>query len=514
MLVYTYIILAFFQASPQSSTHQVDPTEAVTVLIKQADTFSNPSEVLERLNNALDYQASISDSLLSVLYYKLGVALGRSYASDSATTYFNKVLDICGKTGDKNMTVAAYNGLGNIARNMSKNEEAADLFKMALDIAESEETVRLMGWRARLLGNMAGIFFDVEDYQTALEYSSKGLGYAKRIGEKGSTAMGHVQMGYVFNAMGRSDSALSHNKKAAVLLEQLQDSAGLIYQYYNIAGIYKKLKDYDQARRYFQKCLEIAEPFGEVETYIGSLYHLGSIAFGENKLEKSQEFAFAALKEAKGNTVLAVLVDTYSLLYEIHKKKGLYRKALEYRDLEVYLRDSLKSEETLQKINDFKVKYETAEKEKMIVQLNAQNQVKQLELDRRSLYQKLLITALILILIGAWYVYSVQRNKSKLREEVMAAELSELRIKIRQMLGKYEGKMDVDVKALNDKLMTPLSEREFDVLNHIFSQKSNQEIADALFVSINTVKTHLKNIYSKLGVSNRKEALEAVSRSD
>ncbi|KAJ1441021.1 transcription regulator LuxR, partial [Ochromonadaceae sp. CCMP2298] len=55
-----------------------------------------------------------------------------------------------------------------------------------------------------------------------------------------------------------------------------------------------------------------------------------------------------------------------------------------------------------------------------------------------------------------------------------------------------------------------LSEREFQILNLTISDKSNKEIADLIFVSVNTVKFHLKNIYEKLGVTNRKEAINFV----
>ncbi|MEQ9297045.1 MAG: response regulator transcription factor [Cyclobacteriaceae bacterium] len=52
-----------------------------------------------------------------------------------------------------------------------------------------------------------------------------------------------------------------------------------------------------------------------------------------------------------------------------------------------------------------------------------------------------------------------------------------------------------------------LSEREMDVLAGIARGQSNQEIADCLFVSLNTVKTHISNIYMKLNVSRRTQAL-------
>ena len=92
----------------------------------------------------------------------------------------------------------------------------------------------------------------------------------------------------------------------------------------------------------------------------------------------------------------------------------------------------------------------------------------------------------------------------------MQSELTELRDEIKTHIGKYEGTLDVELEELNEKLVNPLSEREYDVFKQIFSQKTNSEIAEELFVSINTVKTHLKNLYNKLGVSNRKEALDVV----
>jgi LuxR family maltose regulon positive regulatory protein len=58
-----------------------------------------------------------------------------------------------------------------------------------------------------------------------------------------------------------------------------------------------------------------------------------------------------------------------------------------------------------------------------------------------------------------------------------------------------------------DGLLDPISDRELEVLNLIAAGLSNREIADKLFISINTVKTHTKSINNKLDVNSRTRAV-------
>jgi LuxR family maltose regulon positive regulatory protein len=68
---------------------------------------------------------------------------------------------------------------------------------------------------------------------------------------------------------------------------------------------------------------------------------------------------------------------------------------------------------------------------------------------------------------------------------------------------------DLPKEPLVEPLIEPLTEQEQRVMRLIAGGRSNPEIAEELFISVNTVKTHVKNIYAKLNVNNRKDARQA-----
>jgi len=64
-----------------------------------------------------------------------------------------------------------------------------------------------------------------------------------------------------------------------------------------------------------------------------------------------------------------------------------------------------------------------------------------------------------------------------------------------------------DTSKRTGDLVEPLSDREIEVLKLISQGSTNQEIAQQLILSLHTVKSHARNIYGKLGVKNRTEAV-------
>ncbi|MDN5933227.1 MAG: LuxR C-terminal-related transcriptional regulator, partial [Pseudonocardia sp.] len=80
-------------------------------------------------------------------------------------------------------------------------------------------------------------------------------------------------------------------------------------------------------------------------------------------------------------------------------------------------------------------------------------------------------------------------------------------------LGRVEDPAAFAVRALTARkrtglpAVTPLSARERDVLTRLPSLRNLDEIADDLAVSVNTIKSHVRAIYGKLGVSTRRTAV-------
>jgi DNA-binding CsgD family transcriptional regulator len=66
---------------------------------------------------------------------------------------------------------------------------------------------------------------------------------------------------------------------------------------------------------------------------------------------------------------------------------------------------------------------------------------------------------------------------------------------------------DADRPLGHDLLIDPLTPKEAEVLSHLSELLSTEEIADAMFVSVNTVRTHVRGILRKLAVSRRSDAV-------
>ncbi|RAR48900.1 DNA-binding response regulator [Flavobacterium lacus] len=68
---------------------------------------------------------------------------------------------------------------------------------------------------------------------------------------------------------------------------------------------------------------------------------------------------------------------------------------------------------------------------------------------------------------------------------------------------KWRPNGEKQIDKLKKSSIAELTSRELEVIQHLMNGKTNYEISQAQYVSVNTIKTHLKNIYIKLNVKSR-----------
>ncbi|WP_235297973.1 response regulator transcription factor [Portibacter marinus] len=90
----------------------------------------------------------------------------------------------------------------------------------------------------------------------------------------------------------------------------------------------------------------------------------------------------------------------------------------------------------------------------------------------------------------------------------------ELKATVEIALFRYANESTDEVPSLNtinQNLMSEITDKEYEVMVDIYNGLANQQIASKHFISVNTVKTHVKKLYAKADVHNRAELVKWLS---
>jgi DNA-binding CsgD family transcriptional regulator len=110
-----------------------------------------------------------------------------------------------------------------------------------------------------------------------------------------------------------------------------------------------------------------------------------------------------------------------------------------------------------------------------------------------------LFIGVVFVVLGAWLGSKLVKPKTIIKEEIV----------VREVMVPMPAAGPVPSGQLSERMEAMgISQREMDVLQLLAKGMSNEEIAAGLYVSQNTVKTHLSNLYFKLDVKRRTQAVE------
>ena len=160
------------------------------------------------------------------------------------------------------------------------------------------------------------------------------------------------------------------------------------------------------------------------------------------------------------------------------------------------------------------IRFETAQNEAELEKTTLENKLQEQQLAEANFQ---LVTILVISIITVAFIitfYFLRSKRTIAEREAQELQVEALEKRLLELQLKHEGtEKTIDISQINQELIAPLTEREIETLQLSLEGLPNSEIAEKLFVSINTIKFHLRNIYLKLGVKGKKEVLNYVAKS-
>ncbi|MEQ9403303.1 MAG: tetratricopeptide repeat protein [Cyclobacteriaceae bacterium] len=519
-------------------------TVATTLFLLIA-TITLGQTIQERITEA---DTTKSDSLRVLQYARISMEYRRSNP-DSGFYFARKALRLANKINVKSVQASSHNAIGNLFFFQSDYDSALYHYGRCYDLSVSiNDSIRI----ASMLNNIGQVNNYLANYDTAIFLLLQAREAYTRVD---STRIANAvnNLGNTYYKMNDFDRALEYYLEAAELKEKFGQKLSLSNTLNNIGIILKNQGKYEEAIPYYEKSLEIAEEYNDknkqanAHNNLSSLYQDGpgdlkkseyhvlkSIALKQEMgdkaglynsynnyadlLSETRRFTEAlsyieraeALEKELGTTMYTadgLLMKSYVL-----RDLGRYKEAYEtYRQAYVTKVDQV-NEDRNKKISEWEVKFETAQKEAEIEKLELEGKLKDANLARSRNAQIGIAGGAGLLIVFIVVFYKIRQKKQQAENEAQELQIEALQKRLTD-LNINHAEMKLDLNGLNAILHNPLTEREFDSLRLSLDGKTNAEIADNLFISVSTVKFHLRNTYGKLGVSNRKEAMVYISQS-
>ena len=424
-------------------------------------------EALNMHKQALEIAIQLGDSSeVSISNYNIGASSIKLGNFKDGLTFLMKAYEIDKLRQDTLALGYDLNALGRVQMQNENYEAAASFYKEAIDLAEkSTNNPTSIGIR---LNNLSRVYIEMEQYDSAEYFLNKSIEQHQKLGDSLQIANRWIAIAMIYNYRNQPNTALEWGNKAKSIFKQYDKGEGALAANEVLIRTLMTQKRYSRA-------LSLVRDNKALSKKLNMLLHY--------KAAIDQE-------------------------YRLHNLLGNYKKAFETLQASNELQDSISSQETQKMIEEVRVEYEVekVENEKKVLQL--ENNLTKAELQEKNSRLTLLTIIVVLVVIATIIILLLITNRNKTRSELLQSEINELRLRIKGILDFKPEDAGIVMEDINKSLKEPLSDREFEVLNLAISNKNNQEIADTIFISVNTVKYHLKNIYTKLGVSDRKEALK------
>jgi len=220
------------------------------------------------------------------------------------------------------------------------------------------------------------------------------------------------------------------------------------------------------------------------------------------------------MESEDGQNLFVLWPDTTMNQSRYHEELIKFQNAKALKDIQgalihleraMMLKDCLVEKDSWQLHRELLKNYEVKEKEQQIAELDRENHLKSQQV---KIFGLLSIVLLLAILAGSIIAWLIIKNRNHQIHQ-MSLELKNYVLHLKDFHVSHLNE-HLNSEIIVSKLMDDfdLTQREAEVMDLLARGCHNNEIAGKLFVSGNTVKYHIKNIYIKLDVKSRVQALQ------
>ena len=307
------------------------------------------------------------------------------------------------------------------------------------------------------------------------------------------------------------DSAYFYINKALELTKEHKHKASEAIRYNLLGLLFQHKEEYQESTNFYKEAIPLFTKENNIRYLSNTLINVGKNQLHLGEYKEAIDNITVGLNSAKMIKSKENIYLGYNTLVDYYTITKNYKKALNSHKIATTFHDSIVNEASQKSIISAQVEYETAKKDAQIQRLAKENEFSQnkatTNFNRLIIISSLSIAGIIILL----YLLRLYRKNSDLEIENKNSELQNYILQINELKEKAKNKSLTESEIFDENFSGfGLSKREIEVLQHISDGLSNDEISKKMFVSNNTIKTHIKNIYSKLDVKNRIQAIKKI----
>jgi len=377
---------------------------------------SDSLSALHKLDQAFSYAARSKDDFYIANVHTARARFYQIYRQlDTAKKYYHlaemKLADRKDYESERLLLLIKQNSL-----NIQSIEQPKLALTNALNLIPLAEKLDDQVALGNIYNNIGIWFLNIAQYKKAIQYLKKSVTVEIRESKQHARfAYSYISLAAAYYRSGQIDEMLPHLEGAQKYLLKAKDRQEVWAWYYNYIGLYAyHNKQYKLAESYLLKGLPIAKKENDFLAQNNLLGTLVKVNQATGNYAKALQYAKINYKlETDSRSQDKNSLGTLEKLAEINEKLGYYKQAYESMRTYAHLADSLRENEENTSMIEIEEKFKASDKEKKILQLQHENEVKSFALQKNRLYTGLLTAVSLLLLTLVILYFQFNRHHKK-----------------------------------------------------------------------------------------------------